>query len=98
MSSLPPADRPARLAVGTIGAGRVGAVLTAALGRAGHRPVAISAVSRASLRRAEALVPQAEVLAPDAVAARAGLLVLAGPGARPPPPGGGPGPPPGGGA
>jgi predicted short-subunit dehydrogenase-like oxidoreductase (DUF2520 family) len=77
LSSLPPADRPARLAVGTIGAGRVGAVLSAALGRAGHHPVAISAVSRASRRRAEALVPEAEVLPPDEVADRADLLLLA---------------------
>src|SRR3954447_16594898 len=76
MSSLPPADRPARLAVGTIGAGRVGAVLAAALGRAGHHPVAGAAVSRASRRRAEALVPQAEVLPPDEVAARVDLLLL----------------------
>ena len=76
MSSLPPADRPARLAVGTIGAGRVGAVLAAALGRAGHHPVAVSAVSQASRRRAEALVPEAELLPPDEVAARADLLLL----------------------
>jgi predicted short-subunit dehydrogenase-like oxidoreductase (DUF2520 family) len=76
MSSLAPADRPARLAVGTIGAGRVGAVLAAALGRAGHRPVAVAAVSQASRRRAEALVPDAHVLPPDQVAARADLLLL----------------------
>ena len=76
MSSLAPADRPARLAVGTIGAGRVGAVLTAALGRAGHHPVAIAAVSRASRRRAETLVPEAAILPPDQVAARADLLLL----------------------
>lgn len=76
MSSLPPADRPARLAVGTVGAGRVGAVLTAALGRAGHHPRAIAAVSRASLRRAESLVPEAAVLPPDEVAAAADLLLL----------------------
>jgi predicted short-subunit dehydrogenase-like oxidoreductase (DUF2520 family) len=76
MSSLAPADRPARLAVGTIGAGRVGAVLAAALGRAGHRPVAVAAVSQASRRRAEALVPDADVLPPDQVAARADLLLL----------------------
>src|SRR4051812_27897928 len=77
MSSLAPDERPARLSVGTIGAGRVGAVLTAALARAGHRAVAVAAVSKASLRRAEELVPQAEVLPPDEVAARADLLVLA---------------------
>ena len=77
MSSLAPDARPARLSVGTIGAGRVGAVLAAALARAGHRATAIAAVSRASLRRAEELVPQAEVLPPDEVAARADLLLLA---------------------
>lgn len=76
MSSLPPADRPARLAVGAIGAGRVGAVLTAALARAGHRPRAVAAVSRASLRRAESLVPDAAVLPPDEVAASSDLLLL----------------------
>jgi predicted short-subunit dehydrogenase-like oxidoreductase (DUF2520 family) len=76
MSSLPPADRPARLDVGTIGAGRVGAVLTAALARAGHHPVAVAAVSQASRRRADTLVPEAAVLPPDAVAARADLLLL----------------------
>jgi predicted short-subunit dehydrogenase-like oxidoreductase (DUF2520 family) len=36
---------PARLGVGVIGAGRVGSVLAVALGRAGHRIVAASAVS-----------------------------------------------------
>ncbi len=76
MSSVAPGDRPARLQVGAIGAGRVGAVLAAALARAGHRPVAVSAISAASIRRAETLVPQAEVLPPDEVAARADLLLL----------------------
>jgi predicted short-subunit dehydrogenase-like oxidoreductase (DUF2520 family) len=76
MSSLAPADRPARLAVGTIGAGRVGAVLTAALGRAGHHPKAVAAVSQASRRRAEALAPEAAVLPPDEVGAVADLLLL----------------------
>jgi predicted short-subunit dehydrogenase-like oxidoreductase (DUF2520 family) len=76
MSSLAPADRPARLAVGTIGAGRVGAVLTAALARAGHHPRAVAAVSKASRRRAEGLVPEAAVLPPDEVAAGADLLLL----------------------
>jgi predicted short-subunit dehydrogenase-like oxidoreductase (DUF2520 family) len=75
-SGLSPDERPARLAVGTIGAGRVGAVLTAALARAGHRPVAVAAVSRSSLRRAETLVPQAEVLPADQVAQRADLLLV----------------------
>jgi predicted short-subunit dehydrogenase-like oxidoreductase (DUF2520 family) len=77
MSSLAPDERPARLAVGAVGAGRVGAVLAAALARAGHRTVAVAAVSRSSLRRAEALVPDAAVLPADEVAARAELLLLA---------------------
>ena len=77
MSTVPPAQRPARLAVGVIGAGRVGAVLAAALHRAGHRVVGVAAVSKTSLRRAEELVPDAPVLPPDEIAGRADLLVLA---------------------
>jgi predicted short-subunit dehydrogenase-like oxidoreductase (DUF2520 family) len=44
-------ERPARLDVGVVGVGRVGAVIGAALARAGHRLVAVSAVSQASLPR-----------------------------------------------
>ena len=77
MTTLPPRERPARLAVGAIGAGRVGATLAAALDRAGHHAVAVAAVSQASRRRAEALVPEAAVLPPDEVAGRADLLLLA---------------------
>ncbi len=70
----PPA-RPARLAVGVVGAGRVGAVLGAALARAGHRVVAASAVSRASVERAGALLPGVPLRpVPDVV--RAADLVL----------------------
>ncbi|AOS61181.1 Rossmann-like and DUF2520 domain-containing protein [Actinoalloteichus hymeniacidonis] len=69
--------RPARLAVGVISAGRVGAVLGASLARAGHVVVATSAVSDASLRRAEQLLPDVPVLAPDEVATRADLVMLA---------------------
>jgi predicted short-subunit dehydrogenase-like oxidoreductase (DUF2520 family) len=75
--TLSPADRPARLAVGVVGAGRVGAVLGAALDRAGHRAVAVAAVSPASRRRAATLLPDAAVLPPDEVAARCDLLLLA---------------------
>lgn len=50
-------EKPARLAVGVIGAGRVGAALGAALGLAGHRVVAATGVSNASRRRAEELLP-----------------------------------------
>jgi predicted short-subunit dehydrogenase-like oxidoreductase (DUF2520 family) len=77
MASLHPADRPARLTVGAIGAGRVGAVLAAALARAGHRVSAVSAVSHESQRRAEELLPGVDIRSVDAVAASAQLLLLA---------------------
>ena len=48
---------PPRLRIGVIGAGRTGAVLGAALRRAGHHVVAVSAVSDLSRLRAEALLP-----------------------------------------
>jgi predicted short-subunit dehydrogenase-like oxidoreductase (DUF2520 family) len=69
--------RPARLAVGVISAGRVGSVLGAALARAGHHVVGVSAVSQASLRRAEELLPEVPVLDPPDVAQAADLLLLA---------------------
>jgi len=69
--------RPARLAVGVVGAGRVGAVLGAALAAAGHRIVAASAVSDASRRRAARLLPGAEILPPPDVVARSELALLA---------------------
>jgi predicted short-subunit dehydrogenase-like oxidoreductase (DUF2520 family) len=72
-----PADRPARLTVGVISAGRVGAVLGAALARAGHRVVAVAAVSDASRRRAEALLPSVPIRPADEVASIADLLLLA---------------------
>jgi predicted short-subunit dehydrogenase-like oxidoreductase (DUF2520 family) len=71
-----PEQRPARLAVGVVGAGRVGAVLGAALARAGHRVVAVSAVSAASRERAADLLPGVEIRpVPDVVAA-ADLVLL----------------------
>ncbi|WP_258534430.1 Rossmann-like and DUF2520 domain-containing protein [Streptomyces sp. PT12] len=69
-------DRPARLRVGVVGAGRVGPALAAALSLAGHRPVAVSGVSDASRRRAEALLPGVPLVAPDEVLARADLVLL----------------------
>src|SRR5690606_42032671 len=48
-----PEDRPARLAVGVVGAGRVGTALGAALARAGHRVVAAAAVPDRSRSRVE---------------------------------------------
>jgi predicted short-subunit dehydrogenase-like oxidoreductase (DUF2520 family) len=70
-------NRPARLAVGVVSAGRVGAVLGAALARAGHTIAAASGVSDESVRRAEDLLPDAPLLPPDEVVARADLVLLA---------------------
>jgi predicted short-subunit dehydrogenase-like oxidoreductase (DUF2520 family) len=66
------------LVVGVVGAGRVGAVLGAALDAAGHHVVAAAAVSAASRDRAARLLPDAAILPADEVA-RAGtdLLLLA---------------------
>ena len=71
-----PEDRPARLRVGVVGAGRVGAVLGAALQRAGHRVVAVSGVSEASRTRAATLLPGVPVRPVEEVVAQAELLLL----------------------
>ncbi|MFF6880419.1 MULTISPECIES: DUF2520 domain-containing protein [unclassified Streptomyces] len=71
-----PKDRPARLTVGVVGAGRVGPALAAALQLAGHRPVAVSAVSDASRRRAGQLLPDVPVMPPAEVLQRADLVLL----------------------
>lgn len=71
------AGRPARLAVGVVSAGRVGAVLGAALSGIGHRVVATSGVSRASVHRAETLLPGVPLLPPDEVVQQADLVLLA---------------------
>ncbi|MFC9796637.1 Rossmann-like and DUF2520 domain-containing protein [Streptomyces sp. NPDC127584] len=69
-------DRPARLTVGVVGAGRVGPALAAALRLVGHRPVAVSAVSDASRRRAAELLPDVPVVEPARVLALADLVLL----------------------
>src|SRR5918996_2043076 len=69
--------RPARLDVGVIGTGRVGAVLGAALGRAGHRVVAAYGVSVTSRQRAHALLPRVPLMTPAEVFQRSGLVLLA---------------------
>ncbi|MFG3162553.1 DUF2520 domain-containing protein [Streptomyces sp. NPDC048232] len=79
MNSTPqpdPKDRPARLTVGVVGAGRVGPALAASLQLAGHRPVAVSGVSDASRRRAAALLPDVPLMAPAEVMQRAELVLL----------------------
>jgi predicted short-subunit dehydrogenase-like oxidoreductase (DUF2520 family) len=73
----PAAHAPARLRVGVIGAGRVGAVLGAALGAAGHDVVAAAGLSTASAERAERLLPGVPLLHADEVVAVADLVVLA---------------------
>ncbi|OBJ88553.1 oxidoreductase [Mycobacterium gordonae] len=69
--------RPARLKVGIISAGRVGSALGVALERADHVVVACSAISQASLQRAQRRLPDTPVLSPPDVAAGAELLLLA---------------------
>ncbi|QLH22618.1 Rossmann-like and DUF2520 domain-containing protein [Streptomyces sp. Rer75] len=71
-----PRDRPARLTVGVVGAGRVGPALAASLRLAGHRPVAASGVSDASVSRAAALLPEVPIVPPAEVLARAELVLL----------------------
>jgi predicted short-subunit dehydrogenase-like oxidoreductase (DUF2520 family) len=67
---------PAELGVGVVGAGRVGTALAVALRRSGHRIVAVSAVSAASLDRVEALLPGTPVRPPQDVVADADLVLL----------------------
>jgi predicted short-subunit dehydrogenase-like oxidoreductase (DUF2520 family) len=70
-------DRPARLAVGVVSAGRVGAVVGAAWAAAGHHVVGASGVSRESVRRAETLLPDVPLLPPDQVVKGVDLVLLA---------------------
>lgn len=74
--TTPPLLPPGRLRVGVVGVGRVGAVLGAALARTGHLVVAASAVSAASLARAEALLPDVPILPVDDVVAASDLVLL----------------------
>jgi predicted short-subunit dehydrogenase-like oxidoreductase (DUF2520 family) len=69
--------RPGRLGVGVVGAGKVGAVLGAALRAAGHAVVGVSAVSEASRERAENLLPGVPVLEIPEIIERAELVLLA---------------------
>ena len=74
--------RPARLSVGIISAGRVGTAIGVALERADHVVVACSAISRASVQRAQRRLPDTAVLPVHEVAGRAELLLLAVPDAE----------------
>jgi predicted short-subunit dehydrogenase-like oxidoreductase (DUF2520 family) len=73
----PAATAPARLRVGVIGAGRVGAVLGAALADAGHDVVAAAGLSSASAERAARLLPGVPLVPADRVVALSDLVVLA---------------------
>lgn len=68
---------PARLSIGIIGAGRVGAVLGAALARAGHDIRAVYAVSDDSRDRAQALLPGVPVKDIHGVIDGSDLVLLA---------------------
>jgi len=72
-----PEQRPGRLGVGVVGAGRVGAVLGSALRAAGHVVVAVSAVSAESRARADVLLPGIPVVDVPEVVRRAELVLLA---------------------
>lgn len=62
--------------IGVVGAGRVGAVLAAALRAAGHEIVAVAGESPASRTRIETLLPGIPVGKPSAVARACDLLLL----------------------
>lgn len=69
--------KPARLGIGIISAGKVGAVLGAALRSAGHAIVGIHAVSDASRTRAEALLPGVPILTIPEIVERSEVVLLA---------------------
>lgn len=69
-------DEPPRLAAGVVGVGRAGSVIAAALDRAGHRVRVAHAVSESSRTRAEALIPEAELVDVPEVLRRSELVVL----------------------
>lgn len=69
--------RDGRLGIGIIGAGRVGPVLGAALGGAGHAIVGIATVSQDGRDRADALLPRVPVLELPVLVERSELVLLA---------------------
>lgn len=69
--------RSGRLGIGIVGAGRVGPVLGAALGGAGHAVVGISTVSEEGRERADAMLPGVPVLPVPELVERAELVLLA---------------------
>jgi len=72
----PDGDRARSIRIGVVGAGRVGAVLAAALRDAGHEIVTVAGESSASRTRIETLLPGVPVAKPTAVARACDLLLL----------------------
>ena len=77
-----PSHRPGRLGVGVVSAGKVGAVLGAALRAAGHAVVGVHASSAPSRERAAALLPDVPVLDVETIVERSELVLLAVPDAQ----------------
>jgi predicted short-subunit dehydrogenase-like oxidoreductase (DUF2520 family) len=77
VAAVTPAERSGRLGVGIVGAGRVGPVIGAALGGAGHAVVGISAVSQEARDRADAMLPGVPVLDVPTIVERSELVILA---------------------
>ena len=65
-----------RLRIGVVGAGRVGAVLAAALRAAGHEITAVAGESAASRTRVETLLPGVRIDKPTAVSRSCDVLLL----------------------
>jgi len=76
-AAVPAPATSSRRHVGVVGAGRVGAVLAAALRAAGHTVVSAHGLSDASRRRADELLPGVPLEPVAAVVERAELLLLA---------------------
>ena len=74
--NVPAPSPPPRLRVGVVGVGRAGAVLAAALRRAGHPVVAAAAVSEVSRLRADSMLPGVPIVEPDVVLAESDLVLL----------------------
>lgn len=70
------ANRPGRLGVGIVGAGRVGAVLGSALRSVGHAVVGASGISEESIERIATLLPGVPHLGVPEIIERAELVLL----------------------
>lgn len=75
-------QRDGRLGIGVIGGGRVGPVLAAALGGAGHAIVGVATVSEASIERVEVLLPGVPLLTVPELVERSELVLIAVPDAE----------------